>query len=159
MVTGAVTEVQRNSGQPPVIPLRRTRRRSFSQMAAPVMQSEKMASFLTKARPHRLFAFYRLAAYTGARRGELLYLRWSAVDLDAAEVTFGGSTAVVRGKRIEGTTKGGRSRTVSLDRDTVTVLREHRRQRQQNGSPVAKPGPTAAWSSSPDGVSLSIPTR
>ena len=29
---------------------------------------------------------------------------------------------------MEGTTKGGRSRTISLDRDTVTVLRDHRRQ-------------------------------
>ena len=53
------------------------------------------------------------------------------MDLDAAEVTFGGSTAVVRGRRVEGTTKGGRSRTISLDRDTVTVLREHRRQQAE----------------------------
>ena len=83
------------------------------------------------ARSHRLFAFYRLAAYTGARRGELLYLRWSAVDLDATEVTFGGSTAIVRGERVEGTTKGGRSRTISLDRDTVAILREHRRQQAE----------------------------
>ena len=88
---------------------------------------EQLGSFLAAARSHRLFAFYRLAAYTGARRGELLYLRWSAVDLDAAEVTFGGSTAVVRGQRVEGTTKGGRSRAVSLDRETVAVLREHHR--------------------------------
>lgn len=92
---------------------------------------EHLGLFLGTASSHRLFAFYRLAAYTGARRGELLYLRWPAVDLDAAEVTFGGSTAVVRGQRIEGSTKGGRSRTVSLDRDTVTVLREHRRQQAE----------------------------
>jgi integrase len=43
--------------------------------------------FLTAARSHRLFAFHGLAAYTGARRGELLYLRWQAVDLEAAKVT------------------------------------------------------------------------
>ena len=49
----------------------------------------------------------------------------------SAEVTFGGSTAVVRGQRVEGTTKGGRSRTISLDRDTVAVLREHRRQQAE----------------------------
>jgi len=49
------------------------------------------------------------------------------VDLDAAEVTFGGSTAVVRGQRVEGTTKGGRSRVVSMDRETVAIMREHRR--------------------------------
>ncbi len=91
----------------------------------------QLAAFLATARSHRLFAFYRLAAYTGARRGELLYLRWPAVDLDAAEVTFSGSTAVVRSQRVEGTTKGGRSRTVSLDRDTVTVLREHQRQQAE----------------------------
>jgi integrase len=35
--------------------------------------------------------------------------------------------AVVRGQRVEGTTKGGRSRVVSIDRETVTVLREYRR--------------------------------
>jgi integrase len=37
----------------------------------------------------------------------------------------------VRGQRVEGTTKGGRSRTISLDRDTVTILREHRRQQTE----------------------------
>ena len=92
-----------------------------------VWTAEQMDAFLSTARSHRLFAFYHLAAYTGARRGELLYLRWQAVNLDAAEITFGGSTAVVRGQRIEGTTKGGRSRVISIDSDTVAVLREHRR--------------------------------
>ena len=92
-----------------------------------VWTTGQLHAFLTTARSHRLYAFYRLAAYTGARRGELLYLRWHAVDLDAAEITFGGSTAVVRGQRVEGTTKGGRSRVISIDRDTVTILREHLR--------------------------------
>src|SRR6266571_369181 len=92
---------------------------------------EHLGLFLAEASSHRLFAFYRLAAYTGARRGELLYLRWAALDLDAAEVTFGGSTAVVRGRRVEGSTKGGRSRTVSLDRDTVAIVREHRRKQAE----------------------------
>jgi hypothetical protein len=35
------------------------------------------------------------------------------------------------GQRVEGTTKGGRSRTLSLDRGTVAVLREHRRQQAE----------------------------
>jgi integrase len=96
-----------------------------------VWTTEQLDAFLITARSHRLYAFYRLAAYTGARRGELLYLRWQAVDLDAAEVTFGGSTAVVRGKRVEGTTKGGRSRVVSIDRETVTILQEHRRRQEE----------------------------
>jgi integrase len=81
--------------------------------------------FLDTARGHRLFAFFHLAAYTGARRGELLNLRWRDVDLDAAEVRITGSAAVIGGQRIEGTTKSGRSRTVSIDAGTVQVLREH----------------------------------
>jgi integrase len=71
-----------------------------------VWTTGQLHAFLATARSHRLYAFYRLAAYTGARRGELLYLRWHAVDLDAAEITFGGSTAVVRGQRVEGTHQG-----------------------------------------------------
>jgi hypothetical protein len=31
---------------------------------------------LATAQEHRLFAFFHVAAYTGARRGELLNLRW-----------------------------------------------------------------------------------
>src|SRR5215467_912195 len=110
---------------------RSKRPRSTASEPVQVWNADQLGTFLTAARSHRLFAFYRLGAYTGARRGELLYLRWSAVGLDAAEVTFGGSTAVVRGQRIEGTTKGGRSRTISLDRDTVAIMREHRRQQTE----------------------------
>jgi integrase len=72
-------------------------------------------------------------AYTGARRGELLNLRWEHVDLDRAEVRIVGSAAVVSGQRIEGTTKGGRSRTVSIDPGTVQVLRDHRNARSLSG--------------------------
>jgi integrase len=92
-----------------------------------IWSAAQLRTFLDVAADHRLGAFYRLAAYSGARRGELLYLRWSAVDLDAHEVTFSGSTAVIDGARVEGTTKGGRSRVVGLDADTVEVMREHRR--------------------------------
>lgn len=83
--------------------------------------------FLQAVREHRLFAFYHLAAYTGARRGELLALRWSNVDLDGKRITIGGSAGVVKGRRIEGTTKSGRSRVVTIDDETVAVLREHRK--------------------------------
>jgi len=106
---------------------RSKRPKSASAEPRQIWTVEHLARFLAEASSHRLFAFYRLAAYTGGRRGELLYLRWAALDLDAAEVTFGGSTAVVSGRRIEGSTKGGRSRTASLDRDTVAILREHLR--------------------------------
>jgi len=115
-----------------VNPAARSKRpRSSGAEPTRVWTAEQLHAFLTAARSHRLFAFYRLAAYTGARRGELLYLRWHALDLDAAEVTFGGSTAVVRGQRVDGTTKTGRSRTISIDSETVAMLQEHCRQQAE----------------------------
>jgi integrase len=37
----------------------------------------------------------------------------------------------VRGRRVEGTTKGGRSRVVSIDAETADVLRQHKRQQAE----------------------------
>ncbi len=76
---------------------------------------------------HRLRAFYRLSAYTGARRGELLNLRWADVDWRAPAILIRGSVGMVEGRRVEGTTKGGHERVVSLDAGTVAALRDHRR--------------------------------
>jgi integrase len=91
-----------------------------------VWDKAQLRSFLTHAGQHRLGAFYHLAAYTGARRGELLYLRWSAVDLDKRELAIRGSTAFVKGERIQGSTKTGHSRVISIDQTTTQVLKRHR---------------------------------
>jgi integrase len=120
----------------------------------------QLRAFLDTARQHRLFAFYRLAAYTGARRGELLNLRWRDIDLDLGEIHITGSTAVIGGQRIEGTTKSGRSRTVSIDAETAQVLRDHRKRQAEERLRV---GPE--WRSTDDHVfstawaSQSTPTR
>ncbi|MCI0687042.1 MAG: site-specific integrase [Sporichthyaceae bacterium] len=103
--------------------LPRVRRSEPGQVWTPA----QLARFRERAAGHRLSFFFRLAAYTGARRGELLNLRWPDLDLDAAEVTFSGSTDVIDGERVEDTTKGDRSRVVSLDVGTVAAAREHRR--------------------------------
>ena len=88
--------------------------------------------FLASIRTHRLYAFYHLAAYTGARRGELLALRWSQIDLRERTVTLMASTDVIDGERVTDTPKSGRSRTIGIDPQTVTVLLEHRlRQNEQ----------------------------
>jgi integrase len=92
-----------------------------------IWSAAQLAAFLDQAAGHRLAAFFRLAAYTGARRGELLALRWAALDLDAAEMTLSGSTDVIDGERVDDTTKSDRSRVVSLDAGTVAAMREHRR--------------------------------
>ncbi len=86
----------------------------------------QLRAFLDMARQHRLFAFFHVAAYTGARRGELLNLRWHDIDLDGKKITITGSTAVIGGERVNGTTKSGRTRVVSIDDETVAVLRQRK---------------------------------
>ena len=119
----------------------------------------QLRAFLDTAQGHRLFAFFHLAAYTGARRGELLNLRWRDVDLDAAEVRITGSAAVIGGQRIEGTTKSGRSRTVSIDAGTVQVLREHRDRQAADRETVGPSGARAATCSPRAGVTRCTRTR
>jgi integrase len=108
--------------------------------ATRIWTPEELRSFLEAAADHPYFIFYRVAAYTGARRGELLFLRWKDVDLDAPELRLRGSAGVVDGERIEGTTKGGRERRVSLDAETAAMLSEHRRAKQEQRLLVG-----AAW--------------
>ena len=86
----------------------------------------QLRAFLAAARQHRLFTFFHVAAYTGARRGELLNLRWTDVDLDAKKITITGSTAVIAGERVNGTTKSGRTRLVSIDDETVSVFKQRK---------------------------------
>jgi hypothetical protein len=91
---------------------------------------------------HQVTRFVELAApeiLATAGRMERLLARSAKVGLcslvqialQAAEVTLGGSTAVVRGQRVEGTTKGGRSRVIGIDRETVAALREHHRRQAE----------------------------
>lgn len=73
-----------------------------------------------------LFCFLRLAASTGARRGQLLALRWTDIDWDRAAVAF--SRSLVQGP--DGPelrpTKSHRTHRADLDRVTLDVLIGHR---------------------------------
>jgi integrase len=108
-------------------PVERAKRpRVQAQEPGTVWTVAQLRAFLAIARQHRLFAFFYVAAYTGARRGELLNMRWADIDLDAKKITITGSTAVIGGERVNGTTKSGRTRVVSIDDETVAVLRQRR---------------------------------
>lgn len=48
------------------------------------------------------------------------------MDLDAKQIVIRGSASFIAGQRVEGTTKSGRKRIVSLDDGTVAVLRSQR---------------------------------
>jgi integrase len=59
----------------------------------------ELKTFLYVARPHRLFFYFWLMAYTGACRGELLALKWT--DFDGKRI------AITKSGRMTSKTKGG----------------------------------------------------
>lgn len=73
------------------------------------------------------YAYYMLAISTGCRRGELCALRWSDfsfVDHYTWNLTVSRSRSVVPGKGIvEGPTKNGQSRTMTVSYYVVNILR------------------------------------
>lgn len=76
--------------------------------------------FLTAVSKHRLYFYYRLMAYTGARRGELLALKWA--DFDGKRI------AITKSGRATTKTKGGDGkRFISLDPDTIEQFNSHRK--------------------------------
>ena len=86
----------------------------------------QLRAFLEGTEDHRLHALFWVAAFTGARRGELLFLTWENVDWKGSQVLIRGSAGVIEGSWVEGTTKSGRERRVSIDPRTLAVLKAHR---------------------------------
>jgi integrase len=92
-----------------------------------VWTGEQLRMFLESVRDDRMHAAWHLLATTGMRRGELLGLRWSDVDLDARRLHVEQALTVVGGKPTWTLVKTDRgSRVVALDQVTVAVLRAHR---------------------------------
>lgn len=116
----------------PSNPAERAKRpRRVARPIGDVWDADQLRTFLELMADHPWFALYRLAAYTGARRGELLALRWTDVDWNAPSVRIRASAGMVGTQRLEGTTKSGRERTVSIDPGTVAVLQAHRKSQMQ----------------------------
>jgi integrase len=93
---------------------------------------DELNSFLDVASEHRLFFFFRLSAFTGARRGELLALRWS--DFDGKSIMITKSRLEVAGVAFEQlSTKGGSNgqRRVILDSETIDLFNSHRKRQLQ----------------------------
>lgn len=97
---------------------------------SPVMvwTPDQLGTFLDSAVGDRLYALYHLIAMRGLRRGEAAGLRWTEVDLVAGRAMI--NTQLVQQGReyYEDTPKSeAGERTISLDAETVTALREYRR--------------------------------
>lgn len=89
---------------------------------------QELNTFLDVARTHRLFFFFRLSAFTGARRGELLALKWA--DFDGLAITISKNRlSVSKQVLVQNSTKGGTNgqRRVPLDRETIELFSAHRK--------------------------------
>lgn len=77
---------------------------------------------------------FRLAFATGARRGELMALRWSDVDFETSRISIRRSVGTSRQfgssmQLVEGATKTGKNRPVDIDPETLAMLRNLKRDR------------------------------
>jgi integrase len=80
-----------------------------------------------------LHAYVRLAATSGARRSQIVGLRWCDIDFEAATATFARSVVLgPSGIEVRSTTKGKRVYRIALDAGTLAVLAEHNEQCRTN---------------------------
>ena len=97
-----------------------------------VWSPDELTQFFASIDGNRNEALFRLLAMTGMRRGEVVALRWSDVDIAHRRLTVNQSVSVFGGEEIVDTPKTRRSRRViDLDPETVSLLKRHRaRQRE-----------------------------
>ena len=103
--------------------------------------------------------FLWLSMVTGSRRGEMVALRWTHVDLDRGTVTVQRSLAQTRSGLVEKGTKSSQGRGVSLDDQTVEFLRAHRSRVESRCSAlgVRPPIDGFVFSQDPDGTRPLLP--
>jgi integrase len=92
-----------------------------------ILTKPEVATLLRAAEPTWLYLPVLVAVTTGMRRGELLGLRWSDIDLKTARLTVNQSLERVKGKTVFKSPKTTTSRrTITLPALTIEALKEYR---------------------------------
>lgn len=111
---------------------------------------EQLASFLREARESGVFELYYLDLATGLRRGELLGLKWTDIDLEKGELQVKRQVVRIEGKIVEAPLKTKNAyRTLPLAEDVTAILKQQRK--KAGNSPWVFPSPTGG-PISPDSV-------
>ncbi|MHB8341626.1 MAG: site-specific integrase [Mycobacteriales bacterium] len=105
--------------------------RSYTPPKVAVWTPEQTGVFLDEAAADRLYALYHLIAFRGLRRGEGIGLPWDDVALERAELTVTWQIVQLGYATQTAAPKAESAGVVALDRQTVEVLRLHRRQQQR----------------------------
>lgn len=96
---------------------------------SPVMvwTPDQTATFLHRAKGHRLYALYRLIAFRGLRRGESCGLRWPDIDVANGQMAISWQIVQIGGTTTQGQPKSDAGqRHVALDKHTVAELLAHK---------------------------------
>lgn len=91
-----------------------------------VLDAAQTAQLIDLFRPTRMFIPVLLGVLTGMRRGEIVALRWSSVDLDRGMIAVEASTEETKSGVRRKETKSGRGRAVDMPSLLVEELRRHR---------------------------------
>ena len=111
---------------------------------------EQLTSFLREAKDSGVFALYYIDLTTGLRRGELLGLKWSDIDLKKGDLRVRRQIGRIDGKIMEMPLKTKNAyRTLPLSADAIDVLMQQRR--KTGNSEWVFPSPTGG-PMSPDSV-------
>lgn len=125
-----------------------------------ILTQPQISEVMDKLRGHSLYPITVLALATGARRGELLALRWTDVDLDGAQLRVERSLEETKaGLRFKTPkTRNGR-RAITLPASAVESLRDHRRQHLERrlALGLGKPSADALVFMAADGVAPMSP--
>jgi len=120
--------ISRNVAEDVVLPKMTSKKKKPAFLTA-----EQVDRFLDAAEGDRLFPALQMELGTGLRRGELLALKWTDLDLEGGTVTVRRQLVILRGKAVfhdHAKTEAG-ERVVTLPQDVIESLRFHKR-RQDN---------------------------
>ena len=114
------------------------------------LPAEQLTSFLREAKESGVFEMYYIELATGLRRGELLGLKWSDIDLEHGSLRVQRQIARIDGEIVEGPLKTKNAyRTLPLSADAIDVLKKQKK--KCGNSQYVFPSPTGG-PISPDSV-------
>lgn len=68
------------------------------------------------------YAFFRLLAFSGMRRGEILDLEWKDLDFSNNMLTISKSRKYTNDGEVTGSTKTSKTRNISIDKTTISIM-------------------------------------
>ncbi len=113
----------------------KSKRRSAKSDKDKFYTKEQLREFLNSAEKHpnyKVYAFFRLLAYSGMRKGEALALTWEDIDFNDNEIDINKALGQGKGQKLyPKPPKTGTNRKILMDEATMVILNEWKKKQQQ----------------------------